>query len=196
MPPNQSATTIQLPRLNIDIVELTLVGDSSLICHAWDQKKKLEISDKQGQKARLKKGARDPHQEYLNSFYHLPDGGYGFPVVGLKSAAVDACSYIDGVTKVAARGSFHIIGEMARLEGEPRMRDDMVKIGMGTADIRYRGEFLEWRTTIRVRLNSSVLSPEQCINLFNVAGFAVGIGEWRPQKDGSHGMFHVASEGE
>jgi hypothetical protein len=29
------------------------------------------------------------------------------------------------------------------------------------------------------------------VNLFNVAGFAVGVGEWRPERDGSNGMFHV-----
>jgi len=27
--------------------------------------------------------------------------------------------------------------------------------------------------------------------LFNVAGFAIGVGDWRPQKDGSNGMFRV-----
>lgn len=62
---------------------------------------------------------------------------------------------------------------------------------MGTADIRYRGEFPEWSTEITLRYNANVLSPEQVANLFNVAGFAVGVGEWRPQRDGSFGMFHV-----
>jgi hypothetical protein len=47
----------------------------------------------------------------------------------------------------------------------------------------------------QVRHNPNVLSVEQIINLFNVAGFAIGVGEWRPQKDGSNGMFHVEMEG-
>lgn len=37
---------------------------------------------------------------------------------------------------------------------------------------------------------------EQIVNLFNVAGFACGVGEWRPSKDGSFGTFHVESIGE
>ena len=63
---------------------------------------------------------------------------------------------------------------------------------MGTTDIRIRGEFPEWSTELTVRYNASTLQPEQIINLFNVAGFAIGVGEHRPQKDGSNGMFHVA----
>jgi hypothetical protein len=67
----------------------------------------------------------------------------------------------------------------------------MVRVGMGTADIRFRGEFREWRTRLTVRYNARVLSDEQIVNLFNTAGFAVGIGEWRSEKDGSYGLFHV-----
>jgi len=75
------------------------------------------------------------------------------------------------------------------------MREDMVRIAMGTADIRYRGEFKQWKVRLLVRYNASVLSPAQIYNLFNLAGFGVGVGEGRPEKNGSWGMFHVeASE--
>jgi hypothetical protein len=72
------------------------------------------------------------------------------------------------------------------------MREDMVRVGMGSADLRYRGEFKEWKTTFSIRFNKNVLSIEQIVLLFNTAGFAIGVGEWRPEKNGSHGMFHVA----
>ena len=83
-------------------------------------------------------------------------------------------------------------GELVKIEGEPTMREDMVRVGMGTADLRYRGEFREWSTTFMIRYNANVLSVEQHVNLFNTAGFAIDVGEWRPQKDGSYGMFRVA----
>lgn len=122
----------------------------------------------------------------------MPEGVvFGFPTVAFKAAAVDSCSHIDGVTKVEARGAFHIDSEFVVIRGIPEMREDMVRVGMGTADIRYRGEFKKWSTTFRLRYNANVLSDEQIINLFNTAGFAIGVGEWRPQKDGSFGMFHV-----
>ena len=41
-----------------------------------------------------------------------------------------------------------------------------------------------------------MLSAAQIVNLFNTAGFGVGIGEWRSEKDGQYGSFHVATEAE
>jgi hypothetical protein len=185
-------TVITLPKLNLQMIEITIVGDSPLICHAWSKKAKAQMLAKQTKQAKQAKEAKDPHQDYLDSLYPLPSGGYGFPAVAFKSSAVDACSHVDGVTKVEARGAFHLVGDMVPIEGEPRMREDMVRIGMGTADIRYRGEFPEWSAKFVVRYNANVLSAEQIVNLFNTAGFSIGVGEWRPQKDGSFGMFRVA----
>lgn len=188
---------ITLPRLNIQRMQITLAGDSPLICHAWSHKAKQQMLDKQMKKAKQAKEAKDPERDFLDSLYPHPDGGYGFPAVAFKAAAVDSCSYIEGVTKVEARGAFHTEGgDLVRIDGTPSPREDMVRIAMGTADIRYRGEFRTWRATIGLRFNASVLSAEQIVNLFNTAGFAIGVGEWRPQRDGSFGMFHVATEGE
>jgi len=191
------AQEIALPALNLRQVTIKLIGDSPLICHAWSHKAKQEMLDKQMKKAKQAKEAKNPEQCFRDSLYPMPNGkGYGFPAVAFKSAAVDACSHIDGVTKVEARGAFHINGDMMKIEGsEPTPREDMVRISM-SSDIRYRAQFLNWSVTLPIRYNSSVLTVEQICNLFNVAGFAIGIGEWRPQKDGSFGMFHVAREGE
>ncbi|ABK17581.1 hypothetical protein [Syntrophobacter fumaroxidans] len=182
---------IVLPKLNIQEMRITLIGDSPLICHAWSEKAKKQILDKQQKKARQARAAKDPQRDFEESLYRHPEGGYGFPAVAFKAAAVDACSHVEGITKVQARGAFHIVGELARLDGEPRMRADMVRVGLGTADIRIRAEFPAWSTTLDIRYNGNVLSMEQIANLFNTAGFAVGVGEWRPQKDGSYGMFHA-----
>jgi hypothetical protein len=182
---------IELPKLNIQRLMIKLVGDSPLICHRWSEKAKREMLQKQMKKAKTAKEAKDPQQDFLSSLYVLPDGKYGFPVVAFKAAAVNACSHVDGVTKVEARGAFHINGEMAIIEGsKPAIREDMVRIFSG-ADIRYRGEFKTWSVKLDIRYNAAVLSAEQVTNLFNTAGFAIGVGEWRPQKNGSYGMFHV-----
>lgn len=204
---------IELPRLEIGLMEVVLIGDSPLIVHAWSAKAKKEMLDKQMKKAKSAKEAKDPRADFEASMYRLADGGYGFPSVAFKNAAVTAGTSVAGLTKIQARQAFHILGEDADIDGafdgaksrvnlirieggEPTMREDMVRVGMGTADLRYRPEFTNWRAKILVRYNTNVLSEAQILNLLNVAGFAVGVGEWRPEKDGQYGMFHVATEQE
>ncbi len=182
---------VVIPQLRILKAEIRIVGDSPLICHAWSKKAKEQILAKQMKQATEGRAAKNPQQDYEESLYRLSDGSCGFPTVAFKASAVDACSFIPNLTKVEARGAFHMIGEMVQLEGEPHMREDMVRIAMGTADIRYRAEFSTWACTLPIRYNAGTLSIEQIVNLFNVAGFSVGIGDWRPQKDGHYGMFHV-----
>ena len=191
-----AVSVISLPRFDLRSMTIRLIGDAPLICHAWSHKAKKEMLDKQMKKARQAKAAKDPNQDFLDSLYVHPDGGYGFPAVAFKAAAVDACSHVEGITKVEARGAFHINGDLVKIIGEPTMREDMVRINMGKADIRYRGQFDTWSVEFVIRFNASTLSPEQIIHLFNIAGFGIGVGEWRPQRDGSFGLFHVATKGE
>lgn len=213
MPVKKEGASIELPRLDIQLMEVTLIGDSPLIVHAWSMKAKREMLDKQMKKAKGAKAAKNPVEDFQASLYKLPDGGFGFPSVAFKAAAVTACTSVAGITKVAARQAFHILGEdidvqgayegvkmrqnLVRVEGsEARMREDMVRVGTGTADLRYRGEFWPWYAKVLVRYNGNVLSAEQILNLLNTAGFSVGVGEWRSERDGQSGMFHVAGEGE
>lgn len=191
-----SAVVLDVPKVRIGTLRVTVIGDSPLIVHRWSEKAKKEILDKQMKKAKSKKEAKDPEAQYRESLYEYPGGGYGFPAVGFKSAAVSACRFADGVKMTEARGAFHVVGEMVKIDGKPVMREDMVRVGMGTADIRYRGEFKTWKAALDVRYNENALSPEQIINLLNTAGFGVGVGEWRPEKNGSYGMFHVATSKE
>lgn len=137
----------------------------------------------------------DPSEEEIKRANEIiASGRFGFPACGFKAAAIDA-GYQQGVIakKTTARGAFHIMEEYAVIEGIPEMREDMVKIGgmNSTADIRYRPEFKHWKTTLTIRYNKQAISAEQIINLFNYGGFANGVGEWRPAKDGAFGTFHV-----
>ena len=79
---------IELPKLNLRMMEITLIGDSSLICHAWSKKAKQEMLDKQMKKAKQAKPAKDPEQDYKDSLYEHPEGGYGFPSVALDRKSV------------------------------------------------------------------------------------------------------------
>lgn len=188
---------VEIKAINILRVTLTLIGDSPLIVDAWSAKAKKGMLDKQMKKAQTAKQAKDPARDYEEAFYRLENGKPGFPTVAFKAAAVSAGGrFSEGLKMTELRGAFHIEGELVEIIGEPKMREDMVRVGMGTADIRYRPEFPHWTVKLPVRYNADKISIEQMANIFNLAGFGVGVGEWRPERDGQFGMFHVATEGE
>jgi hypothetical protein len=161
-----------------------------------------------------KKDPKDPWKDFVDSLYWLspkPEkpteddvrhGVFGFKALAFKCAMVSACRNIDGITMAMVRGAFHIIGDAMHPEGAmvklqidgkpciPVMRRDMVRIQMST-DIRFRGQFSPWGAVLTVRYNAGVIKPEHIINLLNVSGFAVGIGEARAEKNGEWGGFEV-----
>lgn len=183
---------IEVPPLHKAIVEITLIGDSPLITHAWSEKAKKEIADKQQKKAKQGRPPKNPQEEYEGAMYKLEDGACGIPCIAFKAAAVSAANDA-GIAMTVARRAFHVMGQLVRIDSpnEPTMREDMVRVGMGVADIRYRPEFWPWSVTLTIAYNSAVVSIEQLVNLFQIAGFGVGIGEWRPEKNGQFGLFHV-----
>lgn len=207
--------------------EITIVGESPLIVHAWSEKAKKEMLDAQQGKSKGKaKERKNPVADFIRSMYWLsgmpeiPDGAteeeceelfhkaieegarFGFPAVAIKKAAVSA-AYRQGITKdkVSANGSFWLTGiddvEFVEIESPepPTMREDMVKIGMGTADLRYRGEFHNWKCRCKITyLKDGAFSLENIISMINLGGFACGLGEWRSEKGGISGAFTVATK--
>lgn len=187
----KSATVLEIPPLVTTTVVLRIVGDSELITHQWSEKAKRQMLAKQTKQAVVQKEAKDPASDYEGAFYRLPDGSPALRTIAFKASAVDAATQLKSLTKVYLRGAFHTLGELVKIDGEPYMREDMVRVGMGTADIRYRPGFPSWSVDLPIRFNPNAITLEQLVHLFNQAGFSCGVGEWRPQKDGPYGMFHV-----
>lgn len=217
---------IEVRPINKQIIEITIKGTTPLIVHAWSEKAKREMLDKQrGKKVTSKHAIKIPVNDFIESLNWLtekPELGetdeqaeanytnallngakFGFPVTGIKQSII-AGAYRAGldVKQTELRGSFFIEGatdastiDMAEIVGPPPiMREDMVKVGgmSKVADIRYRGEFLEWEIPLRIRYNADgKYSLEQIINMVNYGGFVCGIGEWRPERDGQFGMYEL-----
>lgn len=216
--------TVEIKPIEMNTVEVTLIGDTPLIMHAWSEKaKRMMLEAQQGKAKGKKKEVKNPVDDFIQSMYWLngmPDtkgkdeedceelfaqaiqngARFGFPVTAFKQAAISA-AYRMGWTKdkMSLRGVFFIesdFGDMAEIVSDtPEMREDMVKIGMGTADIRYRGEFKNWKTTFRIKYNvNGQYSLENILNILNAGGMVCGVGEWRPERDGQFGMFHVKTD--
>lgn len=209
-------TIIQIPEIKVREANLTIVGDSPLLIHKFSEKAKAEILNKQMKKAKEPKTAKVPFADFIQSLHWItpmPDvnkkteeelkkefekavkegAKFGFPTVGIKQSAISA-AYRGGLAKnkVSIQGAFHIKGELAEITGELKMREDYCKIPMAGADIVYRGEFQTgWKCTFTVLFDESVISLEQIVQMINLGGFSVGIGDWRTEKGGNFGMFHV-----
>ena len=168
---------IELKPIDIKEITLNIVGTTPLIVHKWDDKVKQEMLDKQMGKAKTKKhDIKNPVRDFIESLYWL-DGKpeeyteeafenaitngarFGFPANGVKASVVSA-GFRAGVTKdkVSSHGAFHIEGEFVEIIGIPRIREDMVRVGMGAADIRFRGQFDEWSSLVRVKYNNGVMT--------------------------------------
>lgn len=208
---------IEIRPIEIQKVVVRIVGDTPLIMHAWSEKAKREMLEKQMKATKSKaRDAKNPVEDFIRSMYWLTpmptkmteegfekaidDGAqFGFPVTAIKQAAISAAYRMGWAKdKMSMRGTFFISGDenqMVRIFSDtPIMREDMVKVGMGTADIRYRGEFRNWYADLEISYNKNgQYTIEQIVNIINAGGYACGIGEWRPERDGQYGMFHVAA---
>lgn len=188
---------VEVPELKIERMKIRLVGKSPLLCHRFDEKAKATMLKAQRNEAEEME-PKDPQDCFLRSLYPLPDGkGYGFPAIGFKKAAVTAAKDAN-MFKTDVRRWFFVMGYLipikfkANKEGLPRMQEDTVRIGRGMTDLRYRGAFDEWSCDLEIEYNANQISPGQILHIFSLAGFGVGIGEWRPERDGGNGRFDVA----
>lgn len=198
----QQSVGIRIPPPPFKRAKITLVGETPLLVHRFGEKARKQIEDKQQKRAKTARLSRDPEAEFESSLYKISGGKnpiYGVPASGLKLCAISACRFIDGMKMTLAKGAFHIIaepghGNLIPIKGSPPVMDtQMVRIGgfKKTADVRYRGRFDEWEVTFEIKYNSAVISAEQLLNLYENAGFAVGLHEYRPEKGGNYGMFKV-----
>jgi hypothetical protein len=210
--PSQSASLGRMLSTNPRIQQFNfwIVGDSPLIVHAWSEKAKREILSKQTKSLRGEgRDVRDPEQEFKASLYEIGPDKYGFPAMAVKNAIVDECHKDKGVPREHARRALWIqapfykvapakAGAMCdmplfRIYGsKPEMREDMVKIGMGTAALAYRGQFTTWAMNVIGRVNVGVITMDSLSGLVDMGGAASGIGEWRNDRNGMFGAFHLA----
>lgn len=116
--------------------EITIIGETPLIVHAWSEKAKREILEaQQGKSKGKKKSFKNPVEDFIRSMYWLdgmpeiPENStpeeceeifneairngarFGFPAVAIKKAAV-AAAFRQGLTKdkVSANGTFWLNG--------------------------------------------------------------------------------------
>lgn len=197
--PKEPEAQVQIDKIAAETIRVPILGTTPLIVHRFSEKAKRQMLDAmQGRKS--PKESKNPEAEYDAAFYRTKDDRYGFPVVAFKQATVGAARFYprNSVTMTALKQFLFIRGEigvdgqgLAIIEGEPHMREDVVRVGRGGTDLRYRPEFSEWSTALEVTYVTSALTRSSVLSLIDAGGMGVGVGEWRPERDGDFGTYRI-----
>lgn len=190
---------IVISRIATETIRVHIIGMTPLITHRFSEKAKRQMLDAmQGRKN--PKEPKDPEREYMDAAYRLDDGGYGIPAIAFKSATVSAARFFGkSVTMVGLRQTMFFAGEfsgkegmmLSRINGEPEMREDVVRVGNGGTDLRYRPCWTEWSTSLDITYVKSMLTKDSVLSLVEAGGLGVGVGEWRPERRGEYGTYYI-----
>ena len=194
-------TTKDTAIIGIQSIELKLIGrpGSPLVIHAFAEKAKQEIRDRQQKKAKKTKEQRDPNAEFLVARYVDSEGRECAPITALKKSIITAASAFDDLTKVGLRQAIFVDSVLVpgaalipieTLDGRlavGQMREDAVTIGINTRGLTYRPEYKEWQVRVRIEFNPRLVSEEQLLALVDQAGWGVGICEGRPERSSALG---------
>ena len=128
---------------------------------------------------------------------------FGFPVTGIKQSIISG-AYRAGldVKMTELRATFWLRGgtgkgtaDLAEIVAPaPTLRID---IGRNSGQTRspkhcFRPEFTDWEIPLVLKyIENGKYDLDQILSLVNYGGFACGIGEWRPERDGQHGMYEL-----
>jgi len=197
-------TRIDIKPIQVQRFRVRIRGISDLIVHGWGKKAlagmlaQQQMTKEEKRKAKDNREKKDPKSDFEEAKY-IVNGKDCFPTSGLKKSLVTA-AYVLGIPKNAVRQAIFIEGDYFEIHHERCvMREDTVRVGVFpkfTADIRYRPAYQNWWAEFQVAVRADLIDVKNTVALFQNAGFSVGIGEWRPEKDGSFGQFEVVGSQE
>lgn len=188
--------TIEIPEIKLDRMTVNVQGTSPLLTNRFGEKAIEAIESKQQKKAKGVKEARDPDAEFREKLHVIEEATgnkpakYGYPSIGIKKCLVVAGGRFADEKMTHLRGAINVLGSLIEIKAPtPTMRTDTVRLQGGITSIAYRPQFWPWEMEIPLVFNASIIGPSQILNLFQIAGFAVGFGAWRPELNGVFGQF-------
>lgn len=185
--------------LKVDIVEakvaLKFIGTAPLIVNRFGAKAIRQILAKHTGVGMTKREPKSPIADFEDSRIKNERGEDCIPWAWPKCAIVDVAGRFGSNNKVRShtRAAIKACGETYPLEygGKPEIRSDVVRNDNGQPDIRFRAQFREWSFTAPFLYNPNLISLATLLEMANLAGSAIGFGEWRPDKNGRNGTFQV-----
>ncbi len=185
------SANVEIIRNQVSSFAITIVGESPYIQNNFSQKAMEQMLAKHVGKT-IERGVKVPSQVLADAQILNMDGKVCIPPTAIKKAMLTASTLFKGLKKTHLRQGIFIAAQSIPIEFKAMIpRLDMVRTsGMNrTPDVRFRPQFNDWKATFVIRYGD-VVSSDVVLNLLEGAG-RVGIGEWRPEKDGTFGCFRV-----
>ncbi len=196
--PRETIITVHQPK--VLMVTLRLRGTSTLLVNMMSEEALQVVEDKQTGKGPGKTAARalrDPQAEFegkrrkINGGAGKKNGFDAFPAIGIIESLATAGGPRFGGDKSSRThimGALSIDGDgMLEIHARPptRKTDWSPKVKMPI----YRPEYRDWYIDVPFRFDETDLSPANLLALAMNAGLKVGIGAYRKERSGLHGMF-------
>jgi hypothetical protein len=202
MPVKTASTTIKPVKWEVVSIPIHGIGQGLLMSHIPDWVLENILAKQTGQ-AIPHQGKRSIEEQFEDSIYWLSperEGTtYGFPAQAFKKSILR--SVMSGMIDPALKGTVvrtwfttnggeedgytPILGEPIISKMAARSKDVIV--------VAVRALFKEWSTKVNFRYNPDSVSVDLLTHMLNQAGEGVGIGAFRPEKDGPYGRFQVTT---
>lgn len=181
---------IDVPRMTLARMQLTITGLSPLMTQRWSEKAIADIRTKQTTGQKADRVLKDPRECFQQAKYLDAKKRDCIKAIAIKKAIEQEASLL-GYPAKTVKAAIFVEGDLLPITySRVVQREDMVRLGGRTADIRYRPEYHDWSCKLLVSYDTAIFpTPEMVIKLIERAGTHIGIGEWRPQKSGQHGRF-------
>lgn len=170
---------------------LEIHGTADLIQNNFSQKS-VEQMLRKHMGISVQREAKKPRECLEDATVYNTDKRVSISPSCFKQAMLGAATQIKTLKKTQLRTAMFVRGSSIPITFSkmvPRM-DVTRTSGMNRApDIRFRPAFQNWKARMVIEF-SDMLSVQSVVDLLNRAGSG-GVGEWRPQRNGTFGTFRV-----
>jgi len=190
---------IVIPAMDVGLARFDIESLTPMLLHGlgpWVDQKKSGGVDKK------KKVIPTPEEQYRRSIeaYLAPGSTKNKPKIHAPAAWFKemlinvAGRHTQSIKLNTAGGVFHVMEDYIPLKHSPvHPRMNFAKIPPRTGGLVaiYRGQIDTWSCSFTVRFNRGFIDETGLATLISYGGFANGLGDWRPQKNGTFGQFQL-----
>ncbi len=199
---------ITLPSNESILVCYRLNGTTPMLVHAFGQKSFTQMLEKMcgcradGSPLDKDREPKDLEAEFQNAIARNKRGEHAIPIRWIKAGMLSAASAGNkAINGSALRRGVFVLGFTTPIltpEGkkfsDPAKQIDIVRVGSWSnrvPDVRARPRYDEWMIEIALRVFPSQIPLQHVAWALDAMGKLVGLGDYRPEKEGTYGQFEI-----